>query len=132
MASQVNTLLREIFSPVALGLGTSVSYTDVSRRLLELEFVSDLPILDIKEMELDPEITGGTDRICGRFLGIEDEETETCTYQYKQFIDRTSAAKLVCPDSTSAFRLFRSIVSFTSVIDSSTLTYTYEDQYDIQ
>jgi hypothetical protein len=132
MAAQVNTLLREIFSPVALGLGTSVSYTDVSRRLLELEFVSDIPVLDIKEMALDPEITGGTDRICGRFIGVEDEETETCSYQYKQFVDRTSAATLACPDSTSAFRLFRSIVSFTSVIDSSTLTYTYDDQYDIQ
>jgi hypothetical protein len=131
LASQINTLLREIFSPTRLGLGTNVSYTDVSRRILELDFVVDTPILDIKELALDPEVTGGTDRICGRFLGVENEETETCTYEYKQFIDRTSPSSLIAPDTTSAFRLYRSIVSFTSVIDSSTLTYTYDDQYDI-
>lgn len=132
LAAQINSLLREIFSPTSLGLGTSVAYTDVSRRILELEYVSDLPVLDLKEMELDPEVVGGTDRICGRFLGIENEETETCTYQYKQFVDRTSAATLTCPDSTSAFRLYRSVVSLTSVIDSSNITYTYEHQYEIQ
>lgn len=131
LAAEVNNLLNEIVSPVNLGLGTSISYTDVSRRLLELEFVSDIPILDIKEMQLDPSITGATDGVCGRFAGTESD-TGTCIYQYKQFVDRTSAATLAAPDSTSAFRLYRSVVSFTSVIDSSTLTYTYGSQYDIQ
>jgi hypothetical protein len=131
LASQVNELLKTIFSPSRLGLGTNVSYTNVSREILSLVFVQDIPILDLKEMALDPEITGNTDRVCGRFLGIEDEETLTCSYKYNQLIDRTSASSLICPNSTSAFRLYRSIVSLTSVIDSTTITYTYDNLYDI-
>jgi hypothetical protein len=131
LASQVNDLLKGIFSPSSLGLGTNVSYTDVSRQVLALDFVQDIPILDLKEMALDPEITGNTDGVCGRFLGTEDEETLTCSYTYNQFVDRVSASSLICPNSTSAFRLYRSIVSLTSVIDSTTITYTYDNLYDI-
>jgi hypothetical protein len=131
LASQVNDLLKGIFSPSSLGLGTNVSYTYVSRQVLALDFVQDIPILDLKEMALDPEITGNTDGVCGRFLGTEDEETLTCSYTYNQFVDRVSASSLICPNSTSAFRLYRSIVSLTSVIDSTTITYTYDNLYDI-
>jgi hypothetical protein len=131
LASRVNSILQEIFSPSRLGLGVSVSYTDVSRRLLELDFVLDTPILDIKQIALDPDIIGGTDRICGRFLGEEDEETDTCTYQYEQVVERASGNSLEPRDSTSSFRLYKSVVSLISVVDSSVLTYTYDSQYNV-
>jgi len=131
LASQVNSVLQDIFTPSRLGLGTSVSYTDVSRRLLEFDFVLDTPILDLKQITLDPDITGGTDRICGRFLGEEDEETGTCTFQYEQVVERGTGFSLNPPDSSSSFRLYKSVISLVSVIDSSVLTYTYDSQYNV-
>jgi hypothetical protein len=82
-------------------------------------------------MALDPDITGATDGYCGRFLGVEDEVAGTCTYEYAQVIDKVSVTPLSVPDSTSGFRLYRAIVSLTSVVDFSTLTYTYEELYRV-
>lgn len=131
LASQINSTISEIISPEYLGLGTSIAYTDISREILGLDFVIDVPVLDIKQMSLDPEVTGGTDTICGRFLGTEDEETQTCFYDYAQIIDKTSAVPLQIPDNTSAFRLYRSVISLTAITDYSTLTYNYEGLYGI-
>jgi hypothetical protein len=131
LAAQINQVLREFFNPEFLGLGVVVSHTDIFRRLLDLDFVIDCPILDIKEMILDPEVTSGTDRLCGRFLGIESEDGEECLYSYNQIIDKSSNTLLTSKDSTSTFRLYNSEISFTSAVDFSTLTYTYEAQYDI-
>lgn len=131
LASEINRVLREFFDPVFLGLGVTVSHTDVLRRILDLDFVVDCPILDIKEMQLDPEITGGTDNVCGRFIGTETEDGQECIYTYGQIIDKASNELLSSSDSTSTFKLYNSTVSLTSAVDFSTLTYTYSDQYVI-
>jgi hypothetical protein len=131
LANQVKTLLADLIYPSAIGLGNNLSGSSVLRELLALDFVVDIPVLDIKQMALDPEITGATDGYCGRFLGTEDEVNDTCTYEYAQVIDRVSATPLSVPDSTSGFRLYRAIVSLTSVVDFSTLTYTYEGLYRV-
>ena len=131
LANQIKTLLANLIYPSAIGLGNNLSGSSVLRELLALDFVVDIPVLDIKQMSLDPDITGATDGYCGRFLGTEDEVAETCTYEYAQVVDRVSATPLSVPDSTSGFRLYRAIVSLTSVVDFSTLTYTYEDLYRV-
>jgi len=131
LANQIKTLLADLVYPSAIGLGNNLSGSSVLRELLALDFVVDIPVLDIKQMALDPDITGATDGYCGRFLGTEDEVNDTCTYEYEQVIDRVSATPLSVPDSTSGFRLYRAIVSLTSVVDFSTLTYTYEDLYRV-
>jgi hypothetical protein len=131
LANQIKTLLTELIYPSAIGLGNSLSGSSVLRELLALDFVVEVPVMDIKQMALDPDVTGATDGYCGRFLGTEDEVAETCTYEYSQVIDRVSSTPLTIPDSTSGFRLYRAIVSLTSVVDFSTLTYTYEDLYNV-
>lgn len=129
MAAEVNTTLASIISPTALGMGNELPYTTVSKEMLALDFVVDLPNLTLKELALNPEITGGTDEICGRFLG--DEVDDRCIYAYKQLVDRASGGALTISDPVSAFRLYRSIITLTSVIDFSTITYTYDSQYVI-
>lgn len=131
LANQVKTLLADLVYPSAIGLGNNLSGSSVLRELLALDFVVDIPVLDIKQMALDPDITGATDGYCGRFLGTEDEVNDTCTYEYAQVIDKLSATPLSVPDSTSGFRLYRAVVSLTSVVDFSTLTYTYEELYSV-
>jgi hypothetical protein len=131
LANQIKTLLTNLIYPSAIGLGNSLSGSSVLRELLALDFVVEVPVMDIKQMALDPDVTGATDGYCGRFLGTEDEVAETCTYEYSQVIDRVSSTPLTIPDSTSGFRLYRAIVSLTSVVDFSTLTYTYEDLYNV-
>lgn len=131
LANQVKTLLTDLIYPSAIGLGNNLSGSSVLREILALDFVLDIPVLDIKQMALDPTVTGATDGYCGRFLGTEDEVAGTCTYEYAQVVDKLSATPLTVPDSTSGFRLYRAIVSLTSVVDFSTLTYTYEGLYDI-
>jgi hypothetical protein len=131
LASQINTVLRDFFDPEFLGLGAVVSHTDVFRRILDLDFVIDCPILDIKEMILDPEVTGGTDRLCGRFVGIETEDGEECLFTYNQVVDKSSNTLLTAKDSTSTFRLYNAEISLTSSVDFSTLTYSYGEQYEI-
>jgi hypothetical protein len=131
LANQIKTLLTDLIYPSAIGLGNSLSGSSVLRELLALDFVVEVPVMDIKQMALDPDVTGATDGYCGRFLGTEDEVAETCTYEYSQVIDRVSSTPLTIPDSTSGFRLYRAIVSLTSVVDFSTLTYTYEDLYNV-
>lgn len=131
LANQVKTLLADLVYPSAIGLGNNLSGSSVLQELLALDFVVDIPVLDIKQMALDPDITGATDGYCGRFLGTEDEVNDTCTYEYSQVIDKLSATPLSVPDSTSGFRLYRAVVSLTSVVDFSTLTYTYEELYSV-
>lgn len=131
LANQVKTLLTDLVYPSAIGLGNNLSGSSVLREILALDFVLDTPVLDIKQMALDPTVTGATDGYCGRFLGTEDETAGTCTYEYSQVVDKLSATPLTVPDSTSGFRLYRAIVSLTSVVDFSTLTYTYEDLYRV-
>ena len=82
-------------------------------------------------MLLDPTIIGATDGICGRFLGTESADGTVCTYSYGRAVSKTSTDPLVVANSTSGFRLYRSIVSLVSVIDYSVLTYTYDNLYDV-
>lgn len=131
LAEQVRGVLSDLVYPSAIGLGNDLSVSTVLRELLALDFVNDVSVLDIKQMALDPTVTGATDGLCGRFLGTEDETTGTCTYQYEQVVAKTSTEPLKAPDSTSGFRLYRAVVSLTSVVDFSTLTYTYGAEYDI-
>lgn len=131
LAEQVRVVLSDLVYPSAIGLGNDLSVSTVLRELLALDFVNDVSVLDIKQMALDPTVTGATDGLCGRFLGTEDETTGTCTYQYEQVVAKTSTEPLKAPDSTSGFRLYRAVVSLTSVVDFSTLTYTYGAEYDI-
>jgi hypothetical protein len=131
LSSEIKTTIESIVNPVNLGLGTDLLNSRLMREILGLSYVSDVQVLDIKEMALDPEAVSGTDRICGRFLGVEDEETLTCNYTYSQIITKSSTQPLSVPSSTSAFKLYRAVVSFTSVVDYTTLTYTYEDLYEI-
>jgi hypothetical protein len=82
-------------------------------------------------MALDPTVTGATDGLCGRFLGTENETEGTCTYEYSQVVAKTSTEPLKIPDSTSGFRLYRAVVSLTSIVDFSVLTYTHGAEYGI-
>lgn len=131
LAEQIRTLLNDLIYPSAIGLGNNLSVSTVLREILSLDFVSEVSILDLKQMALDPTVTGATDGLCGRFLGTENETEETCTYEYSQVASKTSTEPLKITDSTSGFRLYRAIVSLTSVVDFSTLTYTYGAEYDI-
>lgn len=131
LAENIKDIIVDQVYPSTIGLGGNLLYADLLRLILETDFVVDVPVLDVKQMALNPEITGGTDEICGRFLGAENESTSTCTYTYLQTVDKLSGSELVVPDSTSGFRLYRTIVSLISSVDYSTLTYTYEGLYDI-
>lgn len=131
LAENLKNTLLDLVSPQSIGLGNDLLHTSVLRPVLEQDFVIDVPVLDIKEMALDPEITGATDGVCGRFVGTENETTGACEYVYGQVIDRASTTPLVSPNSTSSYRLYRAIVSLTSIVDFSTLTYTYDNLYDI-
>jgi len=131
LAEGLKTILESIVYPSAIGLGGELSGSTVLREILAQDFVVDVPVLDIKQMVLDPDITGATDGICGRLVGTEDTETNTCAYEYSKIIARSSTEPLRAPNSTTGFRLYRCIVSLTSVVDYSTLTYTYEGMYDI-
>ena len=131
LAEQVRVVLSDLVYPSAIGLGNDLSVSTVLRELLALDFVNDISVLDIKQMALDPTVTGATDGLCWRFLGTEDEVEGTCTYEYSQVVAKTSTEPLRAPDSTSGFRLYRAVVSLTSVVDFSTLTYTYGAEYDI-
>jgi hypothetical protein len=129
MASEINSLLADMISPSRLGLGNNLSFSSINKELLSLEYVQDIPNLAIKELILDPEVTGGTDRVCGRFLG--EEVDGRCIYTYRQLLDREIGGTMEPVDPTSAFRLYRSVVSLTSVVDYSIVTYTYDSQYVI-
>ena len=131
LAGQIQSLLVDYISPVQIGLGNNLSVSAVLREILDLDFVQDVRTLDIKEMLLDPTIIGATDGICGRFLGTESDDGTVCTYSYGQAVSKTSTNPLIVANSTSAFRLYRSIVSLVSVIDYSVLTYTYDNLYDV-
>lgn len=130
LASQIQSLFLEQISPGLLGLGSSLGSSQILREVLSLDFVIDVPVLDLKEMVLDPEVIGANDTICGRLLGTEGTDGN-CVYEYGQVVDKSSSQPLTVPDSTSSFRLYRSIISLTSVVDNTTLTYTYEGLYDI-
>lgn len=131
LAENLKTVIEDEVYPTTIGLGNNLDHVTLLRQILALDFVNDVPVLDIKQMSLDPEITGPTDGLCGRFLGTEDLENNTCLYDYTQVVAKTSSQPLQAPDSTTGFRLHRCVVSLTSVVDFSTLTYTYEDMYDI-
>lgn len=129
MASEVNSLLQGLISPLSLGLGSPLSFSSVNKELLALDYVPDVPNLTIRELALNPDIEGGTDEVCGRFLG--EEVDGSCIYSYRQLIDRSSGGQITPSDKVSAFRLYRSIITLTSVVDFSVITYTYDNQYDI-
>jgi uncharacterized phage protein gp47/JayE len=131
LAENLKNIIEDIVYPSAIGLGGELSNSTLLREILGLDFVVDVPVLDIKQMVLDPEILGPTDGLCGRFIGTEDLEKNSCLYQYEQIIAKTSSEPLKAPDSTTGFRLYRVIVSLISVLDYSTLTYNYERLYDI-
>lgn len=131
LAENIKNVLVDQVYPSTIGLGSNLLHADVLRPILESDFVIDVPVLDIKQMALDPEVTGPTDALCGRFLGTEDETNNTCAYAYSQVVDKSAGGELIAPDSTSGFRLYRATVSLTSIVDYSTLTYTYERIYDI-
>lgn len=129
IASEINTILTDIINPSGLGLGQSLSHTLVSREILNLEYVIDIPVLDIKQRVIDLNATG-TDTPCGRFEG-DTVDSETCLYAYKAQVTNSSPGELQPGNSTSAFRLYKSVVSLTSTIDYTTLTYTYDNLYEI-
>jgi uncharacterized phage protein gp47/JayE len=131
LAENLKTIAQDVVYPSAVGLGNDLSNSTLLREILALDYVVDVPVLDIKQMILDPEVTGATDGLCGRFVGVPDETTNTCSYSYDGIVAKTSTEPLKSPDSTTGFRLYRAIVSLTSVVDYSTLTYTYERMYDI-
>jgi hypothetical protein len=131
IASDIQTLLTDLIYPDVIGLGVDLPGSSVLKEIINYDPVLEVMILDIKAMVLDPEVTGPGDTICGRFAGIEDVATGTCEYEYSQILTKTSTEPLLSPDEVSGFRLYRSIISLTSVVDSSTLTYTYEKIYDI-
>ena len=131
IASDIQSILLDLIYPDIIGLGVDLPVSSVLKEIINYEAVLEVPILDIKKMVLDPDVVGGTDAICGRFVGIEDEQSGTCEYAYDQIVTKNDTQALISPDTVSGFRLYRSIISLTSVVDSSTLTYTYENIYDI-
>lgn len=121
--------LQNTINPLSVGLGNPLSFTTVNREILGLEFVEDILNLDIREMALDPEITGATDGVCGRFLG--EELGSECLYTYNKILDKVNQGSFETPDPISTYRLFRTTVALTSIGDFSTLTYKYENLYEI-
>lgn len=132
LASGVKTVLSDLISPISLGLGSDIRMSKALREILNLTFVQEIPVLDIKEMVLNPNPSETLDGACGKFAGTEDEENNTCAYEYAQIISKDSVTPLQCPSTTSGFRLYRAIISLTSIVDASTLTYTYESLYAVQ
>lgn len=132
LASEIKSILTGLVSPQSLGLGTDLSVSTILKEVLNLPYVLEVTILDVKQMALNPDVTGAVDGFCGRFLGGEDEENSQCIYEYEQIATRDSLTPLQCPTTTSAFRLYRALVSLTSIVDFSTLTYTYEGLYAVQ
>jgi len=129
MASEINQLLLDLIDPAILGLGNSLSHTEIYRRVLALGYVVEVPVLDIKERIVDLD-TSGTDTSCGRFVG-EDVGDDTCLYTYNAMVTNSDPGSLTTSDPTSAFKLYKSVVSLTSTIDYSTLTYTYDNLYEL-
>ena len=129
VASEINKLLTDSIDPTILDLGGSLSHTEISRQILGLSYVVEVPVLDIKERIVD-QITSGTDTTCGRFVG-EDVGDGSCLYTYEAIVTNSNPGTLYPADSTSAYRLYKSVISLTSTVDYSTLTYTYDNLYEI-
>lgn len=132
LALEVKNTIAEYISPQTLGLGQDLSSSEVLRQILNLEFVREVTILDLKQMIVNPNPVSGVDGPCGRLVGDESDDELTCLYQYSQMVSRESTSPLECPSTTSVFRLQRAIISLISRVDFSALTYTYEGLYAIQ
>jgi hypothetical protein len=131
LAGQIQSVLVDYINPVQTEIGNNLSVSAVLREILDLPFVQEVRTLDLKEMLLDSSITGPTDGICGRFLGTESDDGTVCNYSYSQIVTKNSTEPLVVANSTSGFKLYRSIVSLVSIVDYSVLTYTYDNLYNV-
>jgi hypothetical protein len=127
LASNLNQTLADLVNPIALGLGTPLSYTDISRLILSQSDIVEILVLDVKERII---LDSGSDTSCGRFAG-EGIDDEVCLYEYNTVVSKSSQGTLTPTDPTSAYRLYKATISLTSTIDYSTLTYTYDNQYDL-
>jgi hypothetical protein len=130
MAAEIKERLSVLISPSGATLGQPLQFSTVHKDILGLPYAVDVPNLTIRELALDPDIQGGTDEICGRFIGQAIDE-ETCLYSYNQSMDRESGGSISPSSNISAFRLYRAVVTLTSVVDFTTLSYTYDQQYEI-
>jgi uncharacterized phage protein gp47/JayE len=131
LASQIKDFLQIEINPSTLGLGNNLSTSNILREVLNFDFVKEVPVLDVKEMSLNPEGGSYEGGYCGRFEGTENTVDQRCDYVYKQVSIRELSTPLSAPNSTSGFRLYRAVISLISEVDYSVLNYTYGALYDI-
>lgn len=125
LANQVFEVLNEFISPSSIGLGGEILYQDVTKRLNQLEFIRNINSLDLKTMITDGTVIEG---FCAGFSGEEDAENNTCIYNYSNIINETNQSlKLSSP--IESLRLYRAEIGLISSIDSSILTFTFDNLY---
>lgn len=131
LASQIKDFLQIEINPSVTGVGEDLSTSNLLREILNFDFVKEVPVLDVKQMIVDP--VGGDleNGYCGRLVGTENTVEQRCDYLYEQVSIRELSTPLSVPDSTSGFKLYRAVVTLISEVDYSVLNYTYEGLYGI-
>lgn len=122
-ANQVFTILNSIISPTYFTIGDKLDRQRVSRELLNLDFISNINVLDLRLMQKDPETLDGP---CAGFKGEEFEEK--CLYKYLDILDKDKFVTDVFSPITS-YRLYRTQIALTSENDFSSLIYTFDSLY---
>lgn len=128
LANQVFGVLDEFISPSSIGLGGEILYQDITKQLNQLEFIRNINSLDLKTMITDGTVIEGS---CAGFSGEEDIDNNTCVYNYSNIINETNQVlKLSSP--IESLRLYRAEIGLISSIDSSILTFTFDNLYTPQ
>lgn len=125
-ANQVFTLIRDYFNEKAFQLGSDLSYQEILKQLYTLEFVESINALDIKLMIKNPNVIEG---ICAGFSGQESEDESKCFFNYSQVISEENQTLQTPSSPITSYKLFRAEIGLTSINDSSSLTYYYDNLY---
>lgn len=125
LSSDLLQFLKDYINPNSLGLGNNLEYESVSREVYQFDFVRSINNLDLKLMIKDSGVLEG---FCAGFSGIEDETNGSCFYDYSEIINNDN--KLKSPNSgIESYKLYRASITFTSIRDSSPLTFLYDSLY---
>lgn len=125
LANEVFTSLQQMLSPTSLGLGGELLYQDILKELNQFDFIRNINSLDLKTMVKDGSVIEG---FCAGFSGEEDIENGSCVYNYSQIINETNQ-RLELTSPVESLRLYRAEIGLISSIDSSILTFTFDNLY---
>lgn len=126
-SNEILGVLQEYIDPLNLPLGSDLSYQDVLRKLYEFSFIRTINTFDMKLMIRDP---GNVEGLCAGLSGEESESLGKCLYNYLDVINVDNQV-FSASSGIVSYKLFNAQITFTSINDSSPLTYTYTDLYTL-